>query len=133
MSTAQQILAGYGLLIGAYGLLLGIPMAGERRSQRHANPHLVATHNATFMMSGMYLGLAWAVGHSDHGSGWNNLGAVLAVAGAAMIAAGGSVNWLSGTDDQFQERGVGYLLNAAGGPPSIIGWLILTVGVITGF
>ena len=133
MTTAQQILAGYGLLIGAYGLLLGIPMAAERRANRHANEHLVSAHNATFMMAGMYLGLAWAVGHSDLGAGWNNLGAVLAIAGAGMIAAGGTVNWLTGTDDQFQERGLGYMLNAAGGPPSIIGWVILTVGVIAGF
>lgn len=132
MTTAQQILVVFGMIIGAYGLLLGIPMAGERRTKRHANQHLVEAHNATLMMAGMYMALGWAAGHSDLADGWNTAGAILAVLGAGLIAAGGSMNWLAGTDDQFAERSGGYLLNAAGGPPSIIGWLILTVGVIAG-
>lgn len=119
-------------MIGAYGLLLGIPMANERRTARHANQHLTEVHNASFMMAGMYMALAWATGHSDLGDGWNTLGAVLAVGGAGLIAAGGSVNWLTGTDDQFAEGSLGYKLNAAGGPPAIIGWLILMVGVVLG-
>lgn len=131
MTTAQQILVEFGLVIGAYGLLLGIPMAGERRKNRHANKHLTDAHTASLMMAGMYLGLGFAAGESGFGSGLNTAAAILAVIGAGMIALGGTTNWLTGTDDQFAERSIGYMLNAAGGPPSIIGWGILAVGIIT--
>ena len=44
--------------------------------------------------------------------------------------AGGTVNWLSKTGDQFAEKSLGFRFNSLVGPPAIIGIVIIAVGVL---
>ena len=49
MTTAQNIVVTYGVLILAWGFLLGIPLAGARMKAAHAPRYLVTSHVAALM------------------------------------------------------------------------------------
>jgi hypothetical protein len=54
----------------------------------------------------------------------------LIVAGSGFEIAGDTINWLSGTGDQFSEKSLGFRFNSLVGPPAIIGIVIVVVGVV---
>ena len=62
--------------------------------------------------------------------GWVIASAWLIVAASALELAGGTINWISGTGDQFAEKSVGFRLNSLVGPPAIAGIAIIAVGVV---
>lgn len=130
MSTAQNLLVGYGLLVLTYGLLLGIPLAAARSSAPQASRHLVTTHLSGLMQGPIALGLAFAIGAVSFDSTLAVVAVCLVIGGLLVEALGGTVNWLQGTRDQFTERGPGFWLNAMSGPLAITGMLIITVSVI---
>ncbi|MCZ7528840.1 MAG: hypothetical protein M5U14_22175 [Acidimicrobiia bacterium] len=132
MSTAQQVLVAYGVLIIGYGFILGIPLARERAVAAEASAHLVGRHVASIMQGPVCLGLAYAFGVTGFESGLATAAAVLVVAGAAVETVGGTVNWLTRTGDQFAERSLGYRFSAASGPVAVIGIVVATAGVLVG-
>lgn len=132
MTTAQSIFTVYGVVILTYGFVLGIPLAGSRMKAPQAPKHLVATHLSAIIQGAVHLGLAFAVGFADLGTGWVVAAAWLIVAGSGFEIVGGTINWLSGTGDQFAEKSFGFRINSLVGPPSIIGIVIVAVGVVRG-
>ena len=132
MTTAQNVLLVYGVIILGYGFVLGVPLAAARIGTPQASRHLVNTHLSAIMQGAAALGLAFAIGTADLGSALATTAAWLVVIGSALEAAGGTFNWLQGTGDQFADRSVGFRLNALSGPPAIIGIVIVIVGVIRG-
>ena len=71
MSTAQQIVVTYGVII-TYGFLLGVPLAAARSKSPHTSRHLATTHLSATMQGPVCLGLA--------------LAAIFALAGCASTA-----------------------------------------------
>lgn len=55
---------------------------------------------------------------------------VLAADAIARADTGGTINWLSGTGDQFGEKSFGFRLNSLVGPPAITGIVIVIVGIV---
>jgi hypothetical protein len=131
MSTAQRILVIYGVLVITYGLLLGVPLARVRSGSAVAPRHLVNTHLSALMQGPIALGLAFALVVTEVDSGWATAAAWVLVAGLALEALGGTLNWLRGTGDQFAERSPGFFANAISGPLAVVGGSILAIVVIT--
>lgn len=132
MSTAQKILVGYGVVVLAYGFLLGIPLAAARTNAPAASRHLVTAHLSGLMQGPIHLGLAFAIGAVAFDSGLAVAAAILVIAGSAAETAGGTLNWLQKTDDQFEEKSMGFRLNAMTGLLAIPGVVIITVAVLAG-
>lgn len=132
MTTAQNILLVYGVVILTYAFGLGIPLASVRQANPQASRHLVTTHLSGIMQGGVHLGLAFALGAADLGSGLATTAAALLVVGSALETLGGTMNWLQGTGDQFAEKSVGLRFNSLSSPPILIGMVIIAVGVIRG-
>lgn len=130
MSTAQVWLVGYGVVILAVGVLLGV-ILGSLRMQRPPIRLLATAHVETLMQSSMHLGLAFAIGAVGYASGWATAGAVLLVIGSAMQAIGVTANWVTGSADQFAERSPGFYLNASSTWVMVPGAAILVTGVLT--
>lgn len=130
MTTAQTIFIIYGVLILSYGFLLGIPLAAQRTRNQTAQRYLVTTHLSALMQGAVHLGLAFAAGFVELQSGWVIGAAWLLVAASALETIGGTVNWLTGTGDQFAERSLGFRLNSLVGPPALLGIGIMAIGVI---
>ena len=131
MSTAQNLLVAYGLLVLSYGLLLGVPLAIARSSEPQASRHLVTAHLSGLMQGPITFGLAFAIGTVSFDSALAVVAACLVTAGFLAETLGGTVNWLRGTGDQFEEKGAGFRLNTLTGPLAIPGTLIITVAVLT--
>ena len=72
MSTAQQIVVTYGVIIITYGFLFGVSPAAARSKSPHTSRHLVTTHLSATMQGPVCLGLA--------------LAAIFALAGCASTA-----------------------------------------------
>lgn len=131
MSTAQKILAVYGIIVVTYAFLLGIPLAAARAKEPQASRHLVNAHLSGLMQGPLHFGLAFIIGAVGFDGTLATVGAGLVVAGTALEIAGGTTNWLSETGDQFAENSMGYKLNSMSGPLAIIGILICLFGVLT--
>ena len=127
MSTAQNLLVGYGLLVLAYGSMLGVPLAAARMKAPAASRHLVTTHLSGLMQGPIHFGLAFAIGALSFDSGLAVAAAALVVAGSLAEITGGTINWLSGTEDQFDENSTGFRFNSLTGPLVIPGILIVAV------
>jgi hypothetical protein len=121
----------YGLLVLSYGLVLGIPLAITRSSAPHAPRHLVTTHLSGLMQGPLAFGLAFAIGSVSFDSTLAVVAAGLVVGGSLAEILGGTVNWLRGTGDQFEEKGPGFRLNSMAGPLAITGTFVITVAVIS--
>jgi hypothetical protein len=130
MSTAQNLLVGYGVIVLTYGLLLGIPLAAARAKAPQAPRHLITAHLSGLMQGPVVLGLAFAIGAVSFDSNLATVAAALVIAGLVAETLGGTVNWLQGTGDQFEQKGTGFRLNALAGPLAIPGALIITVAVL---
>lgn len=130
MSTAQQLLVGYGVVVLAYGFLLGVPLAAARMKAPAASRHLVNAHLSGLIQAPIHLGLAFAIGAVAFDSGFATTGAALLVAASLMETAGGTANWLTDSGDQFAERSLGFRLNALSGPLALPGAVIIALGTL---
>ena len=130
MNTAQNIFLVYGVVVLAYGFMLGVPLAAARIKAPQVSRHLVTTHLSAIIQGGVHLGLAFAAGTLEVQGGWIITAAWLIVAASVFEIVGGTVNWLSRSGDQFAEKTLGFRFNALVGPPAIIGILIFVVGVL---
>ena len=83
------------------------------------------------MQGPVVLGLAFAIGAVSFGSALATVAAALIVAGLVAETLGGTINWLRGTGDQFEEKGAGFRLNSLSGPLAIPGALIVTIAVLS--
>ena len=130
MSTAQNLLVGYGVLVLTYGFLLGVPLAAARMKTPAASRHLVTAHLSGLMQGPIHFGLAFALGAVSFDSSLATVAAGLVVAGSLAEITGGTLNWLQSTQDQFSERSMGFRVNSLTGLLAIPGALIIAVGVL---
>ncbi|HTK15363.1 MAG TPA: hypothetical protein VL769_03140 [Acidimicrobiia bacterium] len=131
MTTAQKILAVYGVVILGYGFGIGVPLALARSSSALVSRHLVTTHLSALMQGPIHLGLGWAIGAVGMSETAATVAAVLLVVGSAGETLGGTANWLRGTNDQFAEKSLGWRFNAASSPLLVVGIAIVVVGVLS--
>jgi hypothetical protein len=130
MSTAQNLLVGYGVIVLTYGFLLGVPLAASRMKAPAASRHLVTTHLSGLMQGPIHFGLAFALGAVSFDSDLATTAAALVVGGSLAEITGGTLNWLQSSQDQFSERSMGFRVNALTGLLPIPGALIIAVGVL---
>jgi hypothetical protein len=125
MSTAQRLFIGYGTTILLVGFVLGTVL-GMRRMHVPPIRALTAAHVETLLQAPLHLGLAFAVGAVGFSSTAATWGAALLVVGSAMTAAGATLNWLTGADDQFARRSPGFRVNSLA---TLVLWpgLVITV------
>lgn len=131
MSTAQNLLVGYGVIVLTYGLLLGVPLAASRSTAAHASRHLVTAHLSGLMQGPVALALAFAIGAVSFDSTVATVAAALVVGGLVAETLGGTLNWLQGVGDQFAEKSLGFYVNALTGILAIPGALIIMFAVLT--
>ncbi len=55
MTTAQSIFVVYGVVILAYGFVLGVPLAASRMKAPQASKHLVTTHLSAIIQGAVHL------------------------------------------------------------------------------
>ena len=129
MSTAQRLLIGYGTIILTVGFVLGTVLGMLRR---HAPPirNLATAHVETLVQSAVAFGLAFAVGVVGFDSAAATWGAALLVAGSALQAAGVTLNWITGTTDQFADRSPGLVLNSVSTFVIWPGLIVTVVGIL---
>lgn len=132
MSTAARLLIAYGVTVICFGLLLGVPLARVRSATPQSPRHLVTTHLSALMQGPVALGFAFAITAATFDSSLATIAAVVLVAGLALEALGGTLNWLRGTGDQFAERSPGFFANALSGPLTIVGAIVLVIGTLIG-
>ena len=119
-----------GTLVLTYGLLLGIPMAVVRMKSPTAPRYLVSTHLEALMAGPALLAVTVAVRFSTLADTAEAAGVWALIAGIALSLAGGTLNWLAGSDDAFGERPAGWHLQALSGPLMVVGGLVLSSGVV---
>jgi hypothetical protein len=129
MSTAQQVLVSYGVIVVLLGLGLGT-ILGFLRMKRPPIRTLTTAHVETLMQSSVVLGLAFAIGLVGFDSTWATWGAGLFAGGAAMQAAGVTLNWITDSTDQFADRSPGFYLNSLSTWPLLAGAIIIAGGVL---
>ena len=130
MSTAQQVLVSYGVVVVLLGLGLGT-ILGFLRMSRPPIRTLATAHVETLMQSSVVLGLAFAIGLVGFESTWATWGATLFTGGAAMQAAGVTLNWITDSTDQFADRSPGFYLNSLSTWPLLAGAIIIASGVLS--
>ncbi len=130
MSTAQNLLVGYGVIVLAYGFLLGVPLAAARTKAPAAPRHLVTAHLSGLMQGPIHLSLAFAIGAVSFDSGLATVAVCLVIAGSLAETLGGTVNWLQGTGDQFEEQSLGFRLNSLTGVLIVPGILIIAIATL---
>jgi hypothetical protein len=119
------------MVILAFGLLLGIPMALSRNKAARAPRYLLAAHLAAIIQGGLLLALTVAIEFSAISSGYETAAAVLLVAGMALFDLGLTTNWLQDVQDAFAEKSLGNKISAAGTPLVLVGAAIVLYGVVT--
>jgi hypothetical protein len=130
VETSGKILIVGGVAALTYAFLLGFAMARARMAAPQAPRHLVNTHLEGLILGAVLLGLAVALGFSTLAKGGEVAAASLLVAGGALSLAGGTVNWLQGVEDTFAAKSPGFLLQAVSGPVSVVGIVIVLIGVL---
>ena len=129
MSTAQRVFLGYGTVILVVGFGLG-SVLGMLRMKAPSMRALATAHVETLMQAAMHFGLAFAVAAVGFESTAATWGAWLLVIGSAMQATGGTLNWITKTDDQFAERSPGFLINSLSSFVIWPGLLITSSGIL---
>lgn len=130
MSTAQQILVTYGMIVLIVGFGLG-SILGMLRMKSPSVRNLAMAHVETLMQGSMHLGLAAAVGATAFDSSLATWGAILLAIGSGMQATGVTLNWITKTGDQFAEKSPGYLINSTSTFVIFPGLIILAYGILT--
>ena len=132
ITAAEKVLIAGGMLNLAYGTLLGYPIVVIRAKGAPATPrYLLAAHVGTLLQAAILLGLVQAARLSTLGPGWLDTAAWLVVVSSALIAAKDTLNWLTGTQDEFSEKAKTAPLAALGAVTEPIGIGIFLVGVLT--
>jgi hypothetical protein len=133
MDAASKILILGGLLNLLYGLLTGIPASVIRNKQPTYSKYLRLAHIGALMWGPILISLSLAVSLSTLAAGWETLAAGLMVAASVLLDAKDTLNWRMGIKDEFAEKPpVPLLFGALSSLASLLGVLILTVGVVQG-
>lgn len=130
MEAAGRVLIVGGMSVLSFGLLLGIPMAVERKKAPRAPRYLLAAHLAAIIQGGLLLALTLAVRFSALSSGVEVTAAALLVGGVSLFDLGLVLNWRRGVEDAFGEDSLGNKVSAVGTPLVLVGTGILFYGVI---
>jgi hypothetical protein len=129
MSTAQRVFVGYGTVVLVVAFVLGTVL-GMLRTKAPAVRALATAHVETLLQAALHLGLAFAVGAVGFDSTVATWGAWLLVIGSALQATGVTLNWITGTTDQFAQRSPGLLVNSSSTFVIWPGLLIVAVGIL---
>ena len=134
ITIAEKVLIAGGVLNLGYGALLGYAITMIRVKGAPATPkYLMATHVEALLHAAILLGLAWAARLSTLNPGWLDLAAWLVVVSSALVATKGTLNWLTGVQDEFSEKVVKTVpLAALAALTTTIGIGIFVVGVLKG-
>jgi hypothetical protein len=132
-TTAEKVLIVGGVLNLAYGALLGFPIIVTRaRGASTAPRYLMTAHVGTLLHAAVLLGLVWAARLSTLGAGWETVASWILVVSSALIATKDTLNWVTGTTDEFKGRAKAWAIPLGGlgavGEPFGIG--IFVVGVL---
>ncbi len=130
MSESGEVLLVAGMGVLAYGLLLGVPLAGTRMKNPTGPPHLLKTHVEALIGGAILLALTSIAAYSTLPEAVELAAVGLFISGVVLSLTGGTVNWRSGTDDAFAARSAGFYLQATSGPLMVTGALLLATGVI---
>ncbi len=130
MDTATRMLIVGGMTVLAFGLLLGIPMAGARSEAPRAPRYLLAAHLAAIIQGGLLLALTVAVGFSSLSPGLETAAVALLLVGVALFDLGLALNWLRGVRDAFAEKALGNKISTVGTPLVLGGTGIIFYGVV---
>ena len=132
MDAASKILIVAGMLQLIYGWVTGIFFAAERQQKTHAHRYLVMTHTGSFLQAAILLGLVFAVRLSSLGETTEAIAVVLLAVFSFCIADKDTINWATGTEDEFQGGPlISKALGAVGVTLGTIGLAILVYGVLT--
>ena len=130
MEHSVKVLIVGGVAILTYGFLLGFAMGRARMRAPQAPKALVDVHLEALIQGAILLGLSVAASFSTLPSGLEGTAAWLLIIGGTLALAGGTLNWLQKVEDAFKARPPGFLLQAVGGPVSVLGILLMLVGVL---
>ena len=132
MDTAARVLVVGGVLNLAFGFVTGFVLGRLRETRPEAPKYLMLAHTGPLMMGPILLSLVLALGLSRLPARLETLAALLLVVGSAVQAIGNTVNWRSGTVDEFVEHGAGYYLAASAGFLLTLGLALIVAGVLNG-
>lgn len=93
---------------------------------------LLVAHEVALQEGLMLLGLAFALGFADLDASWAVIAAWLLVVASFFQDGSGIVNWLRGTNDQFAERSMGWVLASINAVLNTTGLVIVVYGVVRG-
>jgi len=130
VSTAQQLFIGYGVIILGVAFVLGAILGGLRMTVPAVRT-LAMAHVETLIQAALHLGLAFAIAAVGFRSTAATWGAALLVAGSGMQALGATVNWATGTVDQFAKRSPGFRINSLATFAILPGLVIIASGILT--
>jgi hypothetical protein len=132
ITAAEKVLIAGGVLNLALRGAAGLSITVIRVKGAPATPkYLMAAHVGALLQAAVLLGLVWAARLSTLGPGWQDVAAWLVVVSSALIAAKGTVNWLTGVQDEFSEKPKTAAPLAALGPATATNGIgIFVVGVL---
>lgn len=130
MDAAGRVLIVGGMSVLSFGLLLGVPMAMERKKAARAPRYLMAAHLAAIIQGGLLLALTLAVRFSGMSPVVELTAAALLVGGVSLFDLGLALNWRRGVEDAFGENSLGNRISAVGTPMVLVGTGIIFYGVI---
>jgi hypothetical protein len=130
VSTGAQLFIGYGVVILGVAFVLGAFLGGVRMKVPAART-LATAHVETLIQAALHLGLAFAIEAVGFRSTVATSGAALLVAGSAMQALGATLNWVTGSTDQFAERSPGFRVNSLATFVMLPGLVIIVSGILT--
>ena len=130
MSTAQQLFIGYGVIILGVAFVLGAVLGGLRMKVPAVRT-LAMAHVETLIQAALHLGLAFAISAVGFRSTAATAGAALLVAGSGLQAFGATMNWATGTVDQFAQRSPGFRINSVATFAILPGVFIIAAGILT--
>jgi hypothetical protein len=132
ITAAEKVLIAGGVLNLAYGVLLGFPITVIRARGAPAAPkYLIAAHVGVLMQAALLLGLVWAARLSTLKPGWPEAAAWLVVVSSALVATKDTLNWLTGTKDEFISKARNVPLGALAALGETAGVGIFLAGVLT--
>lgn len=133
MTAPDAILTVTALALLLGGFVTGVFMSVIRAEEPATPKYLSLAHQGSFMQAALLLGVAFALGFSTMSEAYDTITALVASAAALLLFSKDVVNWRLGVEDEFRHRGLGYKMAVAFGPVHLIGLVMLTVAVLSGF
>lgn len=131
LDTAVRVLLAGGFLMLAAGVVTGLMMGRLRAVEPDTPKYLRFAHLSAYQQAPILFGLVVAVWASDWSAWLDTLGASLVVVGALLLTTKDLVNHARGVNDEFRERGPGYVLGIVMLPLHVGGITVLGIGALS--